>query len=127
MAACATERARERGNAFGLAMRDLLFDLRHAVRALRRQPLFFGSAVLVLALGIGVNTPIFSIVNAVLIAPLPYPHPERIIRAGNHWERFGVSRGSLSAPDLVERRARSPHLEALGGYDVSDMSLADGG
>ena len=52
-------------------------DIRYALRGLRRNPVFAAVVILTLALGIGINTAVFSVVNAVLIEPLAYPHPER--------------------------------------------------
>jgi predicted permease len=66
-------------------------DIRHSIRMLRRNPAFSVTAILALALGIGATTAIFSVVNAVLIKPLPYPEPEAVVRVG-HSALFGTTR-----------------------------------
>ena len=74
---------------------DLVRDVRHALRGLRRRPGFAATVVLVLALGTGANTAMFSIVHGMLIRPLPYPDADAIVRVGH------VSAGSRPALALV--------------------------
>ncbi len=85
-------------------MRDLWNDLRYAARTLGRSPGFTAAAVLTLALGIGANAAVWSVVHAVLLRPLPYPHPERLVML---WETAPqVPRDSFSGPDFLDYRAR---------------------
>ena len=89
-------------------------DLRHALRVLLRRPAFTLVAVLTLALGIGANTAIFSVVNGVLLRPLPYPEPDRIVRL---WEQTKTGgRNNVSNPNFLDWRARSASFEALSSY-----------
>ena len=84
----------------------MLQDVRYALRSLRRHPVFAFTAILTLALGIGANTAIFSAVNGVLLRPLPYPEPERLITIWGHHASIG--RETASLPDFLDwRKARS--------------------
>src|SRR5689334_5607054 len=85
-------------------MGNLGTDLRYAARTLAKSPGFTAAAVLTLALGIGANAAVWSIVHAVLLRPLPYPHPERLVML---WETAPqVPRDSFSGPDFLDVRAR---------------------
>lgn len=89
-------------------------DLRYASRQLRRAPGFTTAAILTLALGIGANTAIFSVVNAVLLDPLPYPHSGRLVWA---WGRFELSNtAGVSPADFLEYRDRNRTFEHFGAY-----------
>jgi hypothetical protein len=84
----------------------MLLDIRYALRSLLRHRVFALTAILTLGLGIGANTAIFSAVNGVLLRPLPFPHPDRIITIWGHHASIG--RETASLPDFLDwRNARS--------------------
>src|SRR4029077_10907335 len=83
------------------------FDLRHAARMLVKNPGFTTAAVLCLMLGIGATTGIFSVVNAVLLRPLPYAHPDRLVRIYTEfptWPNGGLRKFWTSAPEFFDLR-----------------------
>ena len=88
-------------------MTSLIEDIRYALRLLARQPTFTVSAILLLALGIGVNSAIFSVVDSVLLRPLPYPNPESLY---NIWTRNlprKIPQNAVSAPEFMEYAANA--------------------
>jgi len=105
-------RKRRGGNMFA----DLLHDLRYALRLLRKNPGFTAVVVLTLALGIGANTAIFSIINAVVLRPLPYSDPSRIAALGQT-AKDGEFTYAFTVPQFrFLRENHSQTLEAIGAY-----------
>ncbi len=86
-------------------------DLKFAFRQLLKNPGFTAVAVLTLALGIGANTAIFTVINSVLLRPLPYPEPERIVRLAPDWPNTGFTSVSESKFNFWRDQARSLGLQ----------------
>jgi putative ABC transport system permease protein len=106
-------------------MDTLLQDLRFGLRLLLRQPAFTLIVVLTLALGIGANTAIFSVVNGVLLRPLPYPAPERLVAVwGFHPE---IGQESASLPDFRDWREGATSFESLAAYAPTFFNLTGDG
>ena len=106
----------------------LLQDLRHAARMMRSSTGIAAVAVASLALGIGANTAIWSVLDATLLRPLPYKDPATLVRI---WETFpypgGRGRGSVSVPNLRDWREQSKTLEAIGAFSwAQDFNLSTG-
>ncbi|MFI5177747.1 MAG: ABC transporter permease [Vicinamibacterales bacterium] len=97
-------------------MGDFRHDLTYAFRRLRAAPAFAATAVLTLALGIGANTAIFSIVNGVLLRPLPFPRPHDLYAAYSANRTGGQLQASVSAVDLDDWRAQRQAIDDVGGY-----------
>src|SRR5579872_4553191 len=103
-----------------------LQDLRIAVRHLRKSPGFAVTAVLMLALGIGATTAIFSIVEGVLLRPLPFPHPERLVTLGDILEGANLGGGEpgVTAQDIRNYMRDTHSFESLGGYQQNSVELS---
>jgi predicted permease len=104
--------------------RDVVF----AIRVLRKSPGFTVIAILTLALGIGANTAMFSVVNGVLLNPLPYPHPEELVTVHESKENF--AEGSISYPNFRDWQRENKTLAALAvvrntGYNVTGLGDAE--
>uniref|UniRef100_Q01TA0 Permease n=1 Tax=Solibacter usitatus (strain Ellin6076) TaxID=234267 RepID=Q01TA0_SOLUE len=102
----------------------LLQDIRYAQRTLRRNPVFALVAILTLALGAGMNTAVFSIVSGVLIKPLPYRDPQRLVWLANYNRRFHFE--VVAAPDFSDWQAQAKSFEAMAGYQTIDSTILDG-
>src|SRR5215469_9297305 len=92
-------------------MGTLFQDIRCGLRMLVKKPTFTMAAVLTLALGVGANTAIFSIVNAVLLRSLPYPDPDRLVRIFFNEPGVGLRDVRFSKPELDDLEARSRVFE----------------
>jgi predicted permease len=100
----------------GAFVESVLQDLVYGLRALRRNPGFTAVAVLTLGLAIGANTAIFSVVNAVLLKPLPYANPDRLVRLWSAFPARGVEEGTTSPHDLEDWREGNQVFESLTAY-----------
>jgi predicted permease len=108
-------------------MAGLLQDLRYALRQLRKKPGFTLTTVVTLALGIGANVTIFSIVNGIILRPLPVPHPEQITVLAAQQQGAPVGVYFLSYPELVDFRKQADTYSDLFAYGVDLQGLsADG-
>jgi len=101
-------------------------DLRYALRALRRAPVFATVAVLTVAIGIGATTAVFSVVNATLLRPLPYTDQDRVLDVSNAWN--GTPRASLSPAEYFDyRRTEGAEFTAFGVYAFGAANLTSAG
>ena len=101
----------------------MLGDLRYAARLLVRNQGFTLIATLVRALGIGANTAIFSVVDAVLLRPLPYADEQRIVSLATFWKQTGL-RGQVSAPDYHDWHDRSTSFDRMAAYVGGPTSVS---
>jgi len=104
-------------------MDTLRKDLMYAVRSLRKSPGYAGVTILTLALGIGANTAIFSVINGVLLKPLPYPQPERLLFITSQFPGLGFDQFWVSAPEFVEFRERNRSFQEVGAYRAGAVNL----
>lgn len=102
-------------------MQTLAQNLRYALRGLKKNPGFAAVAVLTLALGIGANTTMFSVINAVLLRPLPYHDPQNLVLLSEHWPQF--PRLSLSYLNYKDWRDQSRSFEAVGAVRNFVMTM----
>src|SRR5258706_16324585 len=110
-------------------MNIFLQDLRSAFRALTKSPGFTAVAVLTLALGIGANTAIFSVVNTVLLKPLPYPNPESLVKIWTHFTGIGLPNDQnwFSAPEFRDVRQQNRSFSDLSVMSTGTYSLGVSG
>ncbi|HSR68226.1 MAG TPA: ABC transporter permease [Acidobacteriota bacterium] len=109
----------------GIIVGTLRQDLSFAWRSLRRNPLFTIVAVLTLALAIGANSAIFSLVNGVLLQPLPYPDPDRIVTLWSTWR--GQPKGQLSMAEFLDFRDQVESLEHVSIWSSGSVNLTGQG
>src|SRR5215210_4045530 len=97
-------------------MKTLTQDIRYAVRMLLKNKRFTAAAVISLALGIGANTTIFSVVNALLLKSLPFNDPDRIVLVWGDWPSQGSNRNQVSATDVADWRSQNTVFEEIATY-----------
>lgn len=103
-------------------LEQLLQDIRYGVRGLRRNPGFAAVVVLTLALAIGMNTAVFSLVNAILVRPLPYPDPDHLVWLGNYNRFFKAE--MVDSPDYVDWKDQTASFAGMVAYGTRGYTLA---
>lgn len=110
----------------GRLLEAVLQDVRFALRWLARNPIFTTAVVATLALGIGATTAVFSVVDSVLLRPLPYPNSERIVRIWNTFSPRGMTEIPLSEPEFLEYR-QSESFAHVAGFSLGAVTLTGTG
>src|SRR6058998_2987851 len=100
-------------------------DLRFALRQLLKQWGFTAIAVLTLALAIGASTAVLSLVNALLIRPLPYRAPQQLVLLLQHFKSQNLERIPVSPPEFVDYESRAQDFEKMGAFGFADFNLAN--
>ena len=108
-------------------MAALLQDMRFAVRTLFKSPGFAAVAVITLALGIGANTAVFSLLNAVLLRPLPYPDPASLVLVWESAPFFGIQDSPVSPANFADWRTRATSFQDIGGLEITGHKLTGDG
>jgi predicted permease len=102
-------------------------DIQYALRNIAKKPLFYSMVLLTLALGIGANAAIFTAVNGVLLRPLPYPHPERLMMVWTHNPRQGFDKDVGTYPNFEDWRRGSQSFERMSAYFGASVTLTGSG
>ncbi len=108
-------------------MQNLLQDIRFGLRMLLKSPSISIVATIALALGIGANTAIFSVVNAVLLRPLPFPNPDSLVSVFETDQQRGYNRGSHSYPNFFDLRDQNTVFERVASYYSGDFIMTGSG
>ncbi|HUY12590.1 MAG TPA: ABC transporter permease [Terriglobia bacterium] len=106
-------------------MNNLIQDLKFGLRMLAKSPGFAAVAIVTLALGIGTNTAIFSVVNGVLLKPLPFPQPDRLVRLSEKSGQFNEM--SVAYPNFLDWQRENKCFQQIAAYVTQDMVLTGQG
>jgi putative ABC transport system permease protein len=101
-------------------------DLRHSLRLLAKNPLFALVGIVTLALGIGATTAVFTLVNALLIKPLPYQDPSRLVLLFEHFRAQNLDAIPVSPPEFLEYKAQLKSFDKLAAFDTATFNLSEG-
>jgi putative ABC transport system permease protein len=110
-----------------LAFENIWWEIRYTLRQLRKSPGFTIAAVLMLTLGIGATTAIFSIVEGVLLRPLPFPEPDRVVLLSDNLNRTNSASSGVTGPDIVAFTRDTHSFASLGGYKQDGYELSGSG
>src|SRR5258705_8261978 len=102
-------------------------DLRYTARMLRKSPLFTLAVVFTVALGIGANTAIFSVVNAVMLRPLPFDHPDRLVWIAEKNDKLNLPQFSASVLNYLSWKEQSRTFDPIGAFGFATFYLTGSG
>src|SRR4051812_26208706 len=105
----------------------MLSDIKIALRGLAKTPAFTAIAIVTIALAIGANSAVFSLINAVLVRPLPYHNPARLVLLWEQFRAMGLERIPVSAPEYQDLEKGYKGVEQIAGFDYTTFNLAAGG
>ena len=101
-------------------------DLRYSLRALRRTPVFTAVAVVTLSLGIGATSAMFSLVDGILLRPLPFPQPDRLVQVMQTYPEKGLANWPLSQPNVVMYRDGASAFTSFAAYTRRGITYTGG-
>src|SRR4051812_32299514 len=102
-------------------------DVHYALRSLARRPTYAAATIVVLAIAIGANTTVFSVLNAFLLRPLPFPEGERLVMVYDSYPKIGLEVAGTAIPDYLERRTQASSLEDLAIVNIRSQTLSGEG
>src|SRR5436305_12040695 len=105
----------------------LLTDLRYALRMMRRTPMFTAAVVLTVALAIGANTAIFSVVNAVMLRPLPFGQPDQVIQIAEKNDKLNLTNFGASALNFLSWREQTHTFQEVGAIGYATFTVTGTG
>ena len=108
-------------------MDQLITDIRYGLRGLAKRPAFTAIALLTLALGIGVNSAIFSAVDSILLRPLPLKDPERLVSVWEQTPRDGIRQNQAAPANFFDLQNQNQVFEQIGAYGPDDVNLTGDG
>src|SRR5438132_7073694 len=104
----------------------MLKEIRFALRSLAKSPAFALVAIATLALAIGASSAVLSLVNALLIRPLPYRAPQQLVLLLQHFKSQNLERIPVSPPEFLDYESRAQNFEKIGAFGYVDFNLASG-
>src|SRR5262245_9413118 len=111
-------------NSEGLLMLESLRqEFRYTLRSLMKSRGYAFACILTLTLGIGGVTAVFTVVNAILVAPLPYHEPSQLVMVWNHYGKVNSNHFDVSPPDFLDRKRDSKTLESMAAVERTSMNL----
>jgi len=108
-------------------MRNLLADVRHSLRLLRKAPGFAIAVIFILALGIGANSALFTVIDRTVIRPLPYANPDRLMMVWEDFSAFGAPKSRVSPATFIDWKNRTRAFDEIAAYGGRAFNLSGGG